>query len=116
MFLIPMEIVIGTEFLAIILSAGTAAMIGAVVQAYRSLKEGSRADDRDALAELESSRTRERDRADNAETDRDYWRNRAGGLEFVLVSRLGADALPAGPTLEEWREKNRKHEDKPSTS
>lgn len=92
--LLPLEVVVGTEILALILSGGTAAMVLAVVQAYRSLKDGSRADDRDAFAELEDSRTNEKARADQAERERDYWHNRAATLEYVVITKNGPEALP----------------------
>lgn len=89
-----MEVVIGSQFLAVILSAGAAATITAVVQAYRSLKDGARSDDRDAFAEIESNRAAEARLRARAELERDYWHRRAATLEYMLITKAGVESVP----------------------
>lgn len=83
-----------TEILAIILGGGAAAMVTACVAAYRSIKEGSRAQEKDAVADLEKWRASADDRRERVEVERDYWRMRSGSLEYLIVSRWGAEHLP----------------------
>lgn len=90
----PLQVVIGTEFLAIILSTGAAAMIAALVQAYRSIKDGAKSDEKDAFADIENSRKKESIKRANAEKWRDYWHSRSGELEYVIGSNLGREKIP----------------------
>lgn len=91
------QVVVGTEFLALILSAGAAAMLAAIVQAYRSIKEGAKADEKDAFADMEVARKKEVRARTQAEKERDYWHNLAAGREYVILSKLGPEALPPAP-------------------
>lgn len=101
--LIPLEVVIGNEFLTIVLSAGAAAMLTAIVQSYRSLREGSKADEKDAFITLDEQRTSESHRRERAEVERDYWHRRAATLEYELITKLGPSALPEA---EPWPQEN----------
>lgn len=103
----PLQLVIGSGFLAVILSTGAAAMLLAVIQAYRSIKDGAKADERDAFADLENSRKGESIKRTNAERLRDYWHSRAAELEYIILSKLGRAELPPPaplPTLEKESE------------
>ena len=87
----------GTELLALLMSTGGAAMIWTIFQAWRSVRAGAVADERDQI-ELSEERRR------SAEIDRDsaiavanYWRARAGVLEYLLVKGQGAEAVPTFP-------------------
>ena len=92
---VPLQIIIGSEVLGLILSGGAAAMIAAIVQAVRSLRDGARAEDRDAFADLDRERAKAVIQKNNAEKMRDYWHNRSAALQFVVVKNLGVEALPA---------------------
>ncbi len=83
-----------TEFLAVILGGGAAAMVTAIVQAYRSIKDGSRVAEKDAVADLEKWRSTSDSRRALAERKYDYWRSVAGSMEYVIRSRLGDEAMP----------------------
>jgi hypothetical protein len=109
-------VIVGSEFLALILSGGAAAMLAAIVQAYRSLRDGSRAEDRDAFAEIEESRKSEARRRKNAESERDYWRRRAATLEFAYISHVGPEKLPKfDPEPQFPEERDRKPEEETTT-
>lgn len=84
----------GTELLALILGGGGVAMITALVRAYRTLREGSRAAEKDAYATLDSQRRNESQRADWAEKERDWWHRRSSQLERVIIIKLGPDEVP----------------------
>lgn len=86
-----------TEFLTIILGGGAAAMVTAIVQAYRSIKDGSRVQEKDAFADLEISRRRETRRREWAETERDYWHSWAATLEFTLRANVASNLVPERP-------------------
>ena len=92
---------IPTEILSILLGGGGVAMLAAAVQAFRSLREGSKADEKDAFADMEYKRAGEKRRADRAEVERDYWHRRASDLEHVIRVQLGPAEVPE---LEPWPE------------
>ena len=87
----------GIELITILISGGGAAMLLAFVSAWRALKAGATADEKDHIEMSE-------DRRRVAEVDRDaaitvahYWRQRAGILEYLLVKHQGQDAVPDFP-------------------
>jgi len=82
------------ELLTVLLTGGLGAMVLAGVQAWRTIREGAKADDKDAYLDLESKRVSEKRRADRAEQERDHWRTWAGTLEYVILTNLGPEALP----------------------
>jgi len=87
-----------TEILALILSAGAAAMITALVQAWRSIKAGSAQHERDAYSDLEKSRRKEYLRRERAEVERDWWHAWAAQLEYVIAANLPPDKFPPKPS------------------
>lgn len=86
-----------TELLAIILGTGGVAMLGALVQAWRSIRAGSAQHERDAYSDLENSRRKEYLRRERAEIERDYWHGYAAMLEFVVRAELPPEKLPIKP-------------------
>ena len=86
-----------TELLAIILGTGGVAMLGALVQAWRSIRAGAAQHERDAYTDLEKSRRREYHRRERAEIERDYWHSWAAMLEFVIRTKLPPSDLPERP-------------------
>jgi hypothetical protein len=86
-----------TELLAIILGTGGVAMLGALVQAWRSIRAGAAQHERDAYSDLEQSRRREYHRRERAEIERDYWHAWAAMLEFVIRTKLPPEDLPLRP-------------------
>lgn len=92
-----------TEILAIILGGGAAAMVTACVAAYRSIKDGSRVAEKDAVADLEKWRATSDDRREQAEIERDYWRLWAGQLVYKITSTWGPDELPQQPPMPEFQ-------------
>lgn len=86
-----------TELLAIILGTGGVAMLGALVQAWRSIRAGAAQHERDAYTDLEASRQKEYRRRERAEVERDYWHSWAAMLEFVIRAKLPPEDLPARP-------------------
>lgn len=86
-----------TELLAVILGTGGVAMLGALVQAWRSIKAGSAQHERDAYSDLENSRRKEYLRRERAEEERDYWHTYAANLEYVIRTELPADKHPLRP-------------------
>ena len=84
----------GTELLALLLGGGGVAMVTALVRAYRTLREGSRAAEEDAYATLGSQRRNETTRANWAESERDWWHRRAAQFERVIIINLGPDKVP----------------------
>lgn len=87
-----------TELLAIILGTGGVAMLGALVQAWRSIRAGAAQHERDAYTDLEKSRRKEYIRRERAEVERDYWHAWAAMLEFVIRTKLPPGDLPPRPT------------------
>lgn len=84
----------GTELLALLLGGGGVAMVTALVRAYRSIKEGSRAAEKDAYATLDARARNASTRADWAERERDWWHRRSAQLERVIIIKLGMDSVP----------------------
>lgn len=85
------------EILVLILSGGGVAMIIALVQAYRALKTGAKADERDHIEMLDDRRRSAENERDAAITVANYWRSRSGALEYLLVRSSGTDAVPEFP-------------------
>jgi len=83
-----------TELLISLLGVGGAAMIAAIVQAYRSIRDGAKVDEKDAFSAMESNWGIERRRAERAIVERDYWHQRSATLEYVIRTHLGPDAVP----------------------
>lgn len=83
-----------SELFAILLSSGTAAVIGTAAAAYRSLKAGAVSAEFDRVTEAERRRHEAEVSKDNVVKQRDYWQNRAATLQFILVQKLGEEALP----------------------
>lgn len=83
-----------SELFAILLSSGTAAVIGTAAAAYRSLRAGAAATEFDRVTEAEKRRHDAEVAKDNAIAQRDYWRNRAAVLQFTIVQKMGESALP----------------------
>jgi hypothetical protein len=86
-----------TELLALILGGGFATLVGAVVQAYRSIRDGSRTQERDAYADLEAARKKEFDSREWAEIERDYWHSWAAELEYFMLTKLPREQMPIRP-------------------
>lgn len=82
--------------LAVIIGAGGATFIGAVVRAWLDLRAGSQARERDVKTDLKSWNDELEHRAREAELDRDYWRRIANGYYGQLV-RNGLDPIPSDP-------------------
>lgn len=87
-----------TEILTLILSAGAAAMLTAIVQAWRSIRAGATQNERDAYTDLENSRRNEVDRRERAEIERDYWHNWSAMLEYIIRTKLPSEEMPHRPT------------------
>lgn len=87
--LVPMEI--DTGFLAIFISGGGAAMLWALVQAWRTLRTGAQADDLDEYTRMEHSASNEARRRAFAEAERDYWHKRSAAAEYELTRAAGPD-------------------------
>lgn len=87
----------GVELLAILLSTGTAAMIWAVVQAWRAIRSGAVADEKDSVETADHRRRVAETDRDAAITVANYWRARAGVLEYILSKEKGPDAIPDFP-------------------
>lgn len=91
------------EYLGVILGAGGVAFLGAMVEAYRRLKEGARAREREAINNLEKWTDQSALRAQRALNEADYqralvsyWQGRSGTLEYQ-VGQLGGVVPPAPP-------------------
>jgi hypothetical protein len=69
-------------------------MLAALIQAYRSIKEGARADEHDAFADMEQARKDAVKHRRIAELERDHWHSRAGTLEWIILTKLGPDQVP----------------------
>ena len=87
-----------TEVLALILGTGGVAMLGALVQAWRSIKAGAAQHERDAYTDLEKSRRREYLRRERAEVERDWWHSYAAQLEYIIRTELPPSSFPARPS------------------
>ncbi len=79
------------NLLTLILGGGLVATIGALVNGYKSLRDGAKSREKGTIEDLVSQRkaaNEERDleskEKDFAFDQRDYWRNRAADLEFAL--------------------------------
>lgn len=92
------------QLLTLLLGGGAVATITALFQGIKSLRDGARARDKDAVADLIKRRKdaeEERDDAfdarDRAFDQRDYWRNWAGVLEYTVLGNI-PDKMPIKPT------------------
>lgn len=90
------------NLLTLILGGGLVATLTALVNGYKSLKEGARTREKGTIEDLISQRKKayeERDieakEKDFAIDQRDFWRNRAADLEFILRS-AGIEPPPKG--------------------
>lgn len=68
----------------VLLSVGGAAFITAVFSGVRSLREGVKAREKEAITNIATWGQDNAKRADKAEDDRDYWRDYAGKMLFQL--------------------------------
>ena len=91
------------QLLTLLLGGGAVATITALFQGIRSLRDGARARDKDAVTDLIQRRKdaeEERDKAfdarDKAFNQRDYWRNWAGVLEYTILGNI-PDKMPHKP-------------------
>lgn len=100
------------QLLTLLLGGGAVATITALFQGIKSLRDGARAREKDAVADLIKRRKEadeERDKAfdarDRAFNERDYWRNRCGVREFQLnlqgIPLQPYPEPPVEPTTEE---------------
>lgn len=78
-----------TTLITVLIGAGGATFVGALVRGWGTLRTGVRARERETLAELVRSRN-------EAEADRDFWRDVAGGYRWQLRA-AGIEPLPADP-------------------
>lgn len=92
------------QILTLLLGGGTVATLTALFSGIKSLREGSRARERDTIKDLVEQRKeawKDRDDAfdarDRAFNERDYWRNWAGQLEYLARSK-GVE-IPARPSM-----------------
>lgn len=92
------------DLLTLLLGGGALATITALFNGVKSLREGSRAREKDTIKDLINQRREaweDRDRAfdarDRAFNERDHWRNRAGTLEYLL--RASGSEVPPMPEL-----------------
>lgn len=81
------------QVLTLLLGGGLVATLTAAFNGIKSLREGSRARERDTITDLINRRNeadentdKAYDARDRAFNERDYWRNRAGAREYQLLS------------------------------
>ena len=90
------------NLLTLILGGGLVATLSALVNGYKSLKEGARTREKGTIEDLISQRKKayedrdvESDEKNFALDQRDFWRNRAADLEFEL-RKAGIEPPPRG--------------------
>jgi hypothetical protein len=85
------------QLLTLLLGGGAVATLTALFSGIKSLREGSKARERDTIKDLIDQRNEAWDMRDNALDARDYWRNWAGQLEYLARSQ--GLVIPTRPVL-----------------
>jgi hypothetical protein len=83
-----------SEVLNIVLGAGGVAFLYAVGKVVKDYREGSWRRNDTAVADLEKWRRDADDAREWCESQHQWWRSWAGRLEWVILTRLGPNALP----------------------
>lgn len=90
-----------TEALSVLLGAGGLGILAALVKAWRDIKSGKKADERDTITDLEALRKSAIDSLQQVTVERDYYRDWAGEMSFQLAQLTGkVPEKPPYPTHE----------------
>ena len=81
--------------IAAVLSTGFAAVLWVVFKGRDLWRTGAQASEAKTLRNLERWAEREQDRAERCLDLLDYWRTRSAELEYIVITQLGYDKLPA---------------------
>src|SRR5512143_1923084 len=83
-----------TQWLDVILTAGTAAVITASYQAIKNWRESSWKHSNSAVNDLEHWRRDADDAREWEAAQHLWWQERAAELEYIITSKCGPDLLP----------------------
>lgn len=90
-----------SEALSLLMGGGAVTVLAALVKAWRDIRAGKRADERDTIADLEALRRSALDALQQVTVERDYWRDYAGTLSYRLAAATGEQPerppYPGGP-------------------
>lgn len=82
------------EILNLLLGAGGMAFIASLYKVIKDFREGTWRRHDTAVADLERWRKSADNAREWAEVQHQWWRERAGRLEYVILTKLGASELP----------------------
>jgi hypothetical protein len=85
------------EWLNVILGAGGVGIIGAGYKAVKDWRESTWQHGGSAMSDLERWRRNADESREWEAAQHQWWRDRAAELEYVLIARLGPEALPEKP-------------------